>query len=41
MTTRFEVSEPPHEVEGDWTMVVDGVRLWRVPEKAIQLDNTI
>ena len=41
LTTRFEVSEPPHEVEGDWTMVVDGVRLWSVPEKAIQHDNTI
>ena len=26
-TTTFEVSEPPHLVDGNWQMVVDGVRL--------------
>lgn len=26
-TTTFEVSEPPHQVDGAWQMVVDGVRL--------------
>ena len=30
LTTTFEVSEPPHEVGGQWQMVVDGVRLIRV-----------
>jgi len=30
ITTTFEVSEPPHEVNGQWQMVVDGVRLNRV-----------
>lgn len=30
LTTTFEVSEPPHEVGGQWQMVVDGVRLTRV-----------
>ena len=29
MTTRFVVSEPPHQVHGQWQMVVDGVRLKR------------
>lgn len=32
ITTTFEVSEPPHEVDGEWQMVVDGVRLTRVSE---------
>ncbi len=32
VTTVFEVSEPPHEVAGEWQMVVDGVRLTRVLE---------
>ena len=32
LTTTFEVSEPPHEVNGSWQMVVDGVRLTRVRE---------
>lgn len=43
MTTRFEVSEPPHEVDGEWTIIVDGVRLWRVAEKSVpvELKNTI
>jgi hypothetical protein len=30
LTTTFEVSEPPHEVDGQWQMVVDGVRLTRI-----------
>ena len=33
LTTTFEVSEPPHQVNGNWQMVVDGVRLTRVPEQ--------
>ncbi len=28
-STTFKVSEPPHEVNGLWQMVVDGVRLTR------------
>ncbi len=32
LTTTFNVSEPPHEVDGAWQMVVDGVRLSRVRE---------
>ena len=28
--TTFVVSVPPHEVNGEWQMVVDGVRLTRV-----------
>ena len=31
MTTTFDVSDPPHEDNGEWTMTVDGVRLTRVP----------
>ena len=27
--TRFEVSKPPHQEDGGWSMVVDGVRLTR------------
>ncbi len=30
LTTTFVVSEPPHQVDGQWQMVVDGVRLTRV-----------
>ncbi len=30
LTTTFEVTEAPHEVDGKWQMVVDGVRLTRV-----------
>lgn len=30
LTTTFVVSEPPHEVDGKWQMVVDGVRLTKV-----------
>ena len=30
LTTTFEVTEPPHEVEEQWQMVVDGVRLTRI-----------
>ncbi len=26
-TTTFDVTEPPHQVNGEWQMVVDGVRL--------------
>ena len=32
MTTTFDVTEPPHEVDGVWQMTVDGVRLTRVSE---------
>jgi len=35
LTTTFKVSEPPHELEGQWQMVVDGVRLFRVNEKKV------
>ena len=28
--TTFVVTEPPHQVDGEWQMVVDGVRLTRV-----------
>ena len=31
-TTTFVVSEVPHEVEGQWQMVVDGIRLIRIAE---------
>ncbi len=27
--TKFDVTEPPHEVDGIWTMTVDGVTLTR------------
>ncbi|RBP48529.1 hypothetical protein [Arenicella xantha] len=30
--TTFEVSEAPHEVDGTWQMVVDGVRLTKVSQ---------
>ena len=30
--SNFEVSEPPHLVDGQWQMVVDGVRLTRSPD---------
>ncbi|ACA88609.1 hypothetical protein [Shewanella woodyi] len=33
MTTTFDVSEPPHEVDGSWKMTVDGVRLTKVSEE--------
>ncbi len=36
LTTTFKVSEPPHQVNGQWQMVVDGVRLSRVNEKNIE-----
>lgn len=32
MTTTFEVSDPPHVVDGLWKMTVDGVQLTRVSE---------
>jgi len=32
MTTTFDVTEPPHEVNGIWQMTVDGVKLVRVRE---------
>lgn len=28
--TKFEVSDPPHQVDGIWTMTVNGVELTRV-----------
>jgi hypothetical protein len=31
LTTKFEVTEPPHEADGAWKMTVDGVELTRVP----------
>ncbi|MDM7862303.1 hypothetical protein QTP81_16975 [Alteromonas sp. ASW11-36] len=31
LTTTFDVTQPPHEVQGTWTMVVDGVTLTRTP----------
>ena len=30
LSTTFDVSEPPHEVDGTWHMVVDGVHLTAV-----------
>jgi len=30
ITTTFDVSEPPEEIDGKWQMVVDGVRLTKV-----------
>lgn len=30
MTTTFDVTEPPHEIDGVWQMTVDGVKLTRV-----------
>ncbi|MBK6729185.1 MAG: hypothetical protein IPG63_18680 [Xanthomonadales bacterium] len=30
MTTRFDVSVPPHEEDDHWYMTVDGVRLQRI-----------
>lgn len=30
--TRFDVSRAPHEVDGVWTMTVDGVELFRTGE---------
>ncbi|WP_051311511.1 hypothetical protein [Zooshikella ganghwensis] len=32
LTTRFEVSTPPRQVDGIWQMVVDGVMLTKVEE---------
>ena len=32
ITTTFDVSVPPHEVEGVWKMTVDGVELSRVKQ---------
>lgn len=29
-TTTFDVTEPPHEVDGKWVMTVDGVQLTRM-----------
>ena len=31
-TTTFEVAEPPVEIDGNWQMVVDGVRLTKASE---------
>jgi hypothetical protein len=30
MTTKFDVSVPPHEEDGEWRMTVDGVQLQRI-----------
>jgi len=32
ITTTFDVSEPPEEIDGKWQMVVDGVRLTKVKD---------
>lgn len=32
ISSTFEVSEPPHQIDGEWQMVVDGVRLTRISE---------
>ena len=32
VVTTFVVSEPPHKVDDEWQMVVDGVRLTKVSE---------
>ncbi|WMS88926.1 hypothetical protein [Pleionea litopenaei] len=32
MATTFTVTEPPHQVDGQWQMVVDGVRLTKVEQ---------
>lgn len=32
LSTTFEVTTAPHKVEGQWQMVVDGVRLTKVSE---------
>lgn len=32
LTTIFEVTEPPHEVDEGWQVVVDGIRLTRTME---------
>ncbi len=30
MTTTFDVTEPPHMIDGVWQMTVDGVKLTKV-----------
>ena len=32
LTTTFDVSQPPTQVDGQWQMVVDGVQLTKVEE---------
>ncbi|MFY8273363.1 hypothetical protein AAEU32_04475 [Pseudoalteromonas sp. SSDWG2] len=32
MNTRFVVSVPPHQIDGQWKMTVDGVELTKVEE---------
>lgn len=32
LTTTFKVSEAPHQINGQWQMVVDGIRLTRLNE---------
>jgi|GEM_PF-665649 len=41
LETRFVVSEPPHEVNGSWQMVVDGVRLTKVGTTRTTTENNI
>ena len=31
LSTTFRVTQPPRQVDGTWTMVVDGITLTRVP----------
>ncbi|MGL6289948.1 MAG: hypothetical protein ACRC2H_04600 [Silanimonas sp.] len=37
MVTRFDVTEPPAEVDGDWRMTVDGRELRRVDDGAVPM----
>ena len=32
VTTTFDVSEPPREINGEWSMTVDGAKLIRINE---------
>lgn len=34
MTTRFEVQQPPQEIDGEWKMTVDGVELTKMAQTA-------
>jgi hypothetical protein len=31
-TTTFDVAEAPHQVDGNWVMVVDGIKLTKNPD---------
>lgn len=34
LTTTFDVTKPPYQIDGEWFMVVDGVKLSRVDDEA-------